>query len=412
MPSILCIGDIHYKKDNVPDSIALTKRILELITEHKPDICVFLGDCLDRFEDIKMGPQKRVIDVFSKCMRLITSYNPNGLLVVLVGNHERPNPEKYEIDDHPYTALYEWKNTILVEKPEILIYEGIPLLLMPYVPPGTFLQHLEIFDRNTLISCTEEYPYNPCPSRVLKLDNEPNKETSEKESKTEDFSLMKREEISLKTEGVSLMKSWREVTLGFSHQEFTGSVYNTRLSEVETWDKTYPMLFNGHIHAHQLAQKNLLNVGAPIQHKFEDEVDKYIALINIKSRDDYSYDLIPVKVTNKTKLVINVEDLSTFSPPEGQEEFLRSQLKITIVGPKGTKKNLENNSKIKAWKKAGIIIVYEEEKSTPEILKGFNNEKGKSFREYLYEDIKDDERLLKLYNRLFNKRSRRVVVNE
>jgi predicted phosphodiesterase len=366
---ILAIGDLHYKKDNAPDTLKLTERILEEISKQQPHMVVFLGDSLDRFEDIKMDPQRRVINLFRRTRRLLLEIHQEiePLMVILIGNHDRPSPQGYQNHDHPFTALEEWSHTLVVSKPLKLKYMGVSMALMPYIPPGGFIEALDT------ASFPDEFDVqlgNLIESGYLR-------EYSE---------------------------SWETVEIIFGHQELTGVDFNGRASNAENWPNDAPLLVNGHIHAHSYVKSNFLCLGAPIQHEYEDNPKRYFGLFDLPersvkegthTRELPEHTLIPVNVTNKTRIDIHIDDLDDFECPEGQ-------LKIVISGPRGTESSYSNDSRIKRWRAQGIIVRFVEVKTAPINIQ-LRNPTGKvlPYLERLKKAVQKDPKQLEFYREIF-----------
>lgn len=78
---VLFIGDVHFKVNNVKESDEMSRKIIELIKERKPDITIVLGDILDRHETIHSTPLCLANDFLLKISELVPLY-------VLIGNHD------------------------------------------------------------------------------------------------------------------------------------------------------------------------------------------------------------------------------------------------------------------------------------------------------------------------------------
>ena len=59
--SVLCIGDPHFKKTNIPDVDEFMKRIKATAEKEKPDIIVVLGDLLHYHDTYYAEPFNRAI---------------------------------------------------------------------------------------------------------------------------------------------------------------------------------------------------------------------------------------------------------------------------------------------------------------------------------------------------------------
>lgn len=124
---LLAIGDPHFKTDNVAETDAMISDIVDIARRVEPDYIVCLGDVLDRFANIHVSPLVRATD-FLKQLSLIAP------LIVLVGNHDRPNNNIYCGPQHPFNSLKQWANTYVVDERTKIGN----ILAVPYVPPGRF----------------------------------------------------------------------------------------------------------------------------------------------------------------------------------------------------------------------------------------------------------------------------------
>ena len=127
----LIIGDPHFKVNNAPDTDAMSKKILELAKARLPDVIICLGDVLDRHESIHLDAQDRAVE-FLHDLSLIAP------LIVLIGNHDRPNNSNYLTTRHPFRALKYWPQTTIVDVVKTIEIKGYKFILVPYVPNGRF----------------------------------------------------------------------------------------------------------------------------------------------------------------------------------------------------------------------------------------------------------------------------------
>ena len=100
---VLTIGDPHFKVSNVPESEAMTKNLIEIAKQMKPDLIVCLGDILDRHETIHVTPLTLSIQFLEELEQIAPLYT-------IIGNHDRPNNSDFMSDQHPFNALKQWKN--------------------------------------------------------------------------------------------------------------------------------------------------------------------------------------------------------------------------------------------------------------------------------------------------------------
>ena len=150
---VLCVGDPHFKVNNVPESDAMTEKLVALAKTIKPKIIVVLGDILHRHEKIHVSPLMRA----EKLIRLLSEISPTYLLI---GNHDRPNNSTYMTDEHPFNALKLWPNTYIVDD-KVLDHtiDNHRFLFLPYVFPGRFDETLgqTNLTKVTAIFCHQEF---------------------------------------------------------------------------------------------------------------------------------------------------------------------------------------------------------------------------------------------------------------
>lgn len=139
MNKILVIGDPHFKVSNVHDTLLMSKNIILIAHDKKPDIIVVLGDLLDRHEAINMTPLVNAIDFLHQLQDIAPLY-------VLIGNHDRKNNQDFLSKEHPFTAVKYWNNTIVVDQCHTTVVKNIKLTFVPYVPPGQFQKALDTID--------------------------------------------------------------------------------------------------------------------------------------------------------------------------------------------------------------------------------------------------------------------------
>jgi DNA repair exonuclease SbcCD nuclease subunit len=259
--NIFVIGDPHFKISNVEETNEMCEKILIQLEKIEPHAVVCLGDVLDRHETIHVGPLLRSIDFFQK----ISSKFP---LYILIGNHDRPSNQVYLTEEHPFTALKNWRNTWVVDKVMENIIDGKKFLFVPYVPPGRFMEAIE----------------------------------------------------------GSGIQSLKEYSCIFAHQEFYGAKMGVCESIVgDSWSLENPLVVSGHIHDFDELAPNLIYTGTPIQHGFGDREDKGVFLFRFKD-DKFEYDKIDLDLPKKKIIKISFSDVSLLNVDH------KSYYKIIISG--------------------------------------------------------------------------------
>ena len=136
----LVVGDTHYTKDNVNEINMMENELDRLITKHKPDQIVFLGDTLDKNHKIDMGSQQRAQNYLNK---LSQTHD----IILLVGNHDRYNNNDFLSPNHPFSGM-ECRSRVTVVADVIVKSfkdgaEDIRVCCVPYVPKGRFMEAIK-----------------------------------------------------------------------------------------------------------------------------------------------------------------------------------------------------------------------------------------------------------------------------
>lgn len=268
---LLAIGDPHFTIKNQHDTSALEKGISQLIDEQQPEIVVVMGDILDQHEKLHVDPFVRSIS-FVKTLRMhVTKYG--GHLIILIGNHDRPNNSDFLSGKHPLVGMSDSDNFTIVDTVKVVSIENINLVCVPYVPPGRFQEALD----------TIEIPEND----VLIL----------------------------------------------AHQEFIGAKMGAVVSMAgDEWGLDRPPVISGHVHDHQRLQENILYVGTPYQKTYSESANRTVSLFDLSGEithtvlDTETRIRVP-GVVKKHIIRINADMLTDFDLPEEDDYY-----KIYISG--------------------------------------------------------------------------------
>lgn len=152
--TVLAIGDPHFKVSNVKETDEMSRALVELAEEIKPDFIVNLGDTLHRHETIHISPLMRAEKMMQDLSKISKCF-------LIVGNHDRPNNSNYMTDEHPFNALKKWDNIVVVDKVCRFSHNSLNFVFVPYVPPGTFKMALDQYgislDEITCIFAHQEF---------------------------------------------------------------------------------------------------------------------------------------------------------------------------------------------------------------------------------------------------------------
>lgn len=239
------IGDVHISDRHLSmskEAMANTvKHIKSSISNgNNIDIIVVMGDTLDKHDNMKISHKDMAIKFFRELSEIKTT-------IVLIGNHDRPNNKDWMSNLHPFMGIEEEldkarnhmtkeierltklgvpkdklhivppKNLYFIAKPRVLrIQNKYPILFMPYVPPGRFIEAI---------------------TEYLKFSHKSNK-------------LME-------------IKSIKDFSLIFAHQEFKGVCYGPiESTKGDDWPNDYPLVISGHIHNKHFLKDNIFYTGS------------------------------------------------------------------------------------------------------------------------------------------------------
>jgi hypothetical protein len=136
MTKIICIGDPHFKTDNVKNVHHFTSRLYDFLSDiDNIDMIVVLGDLLHTHERLHTIPLNLAYDFIRKLSMFAPTY-------VLVGNHDMINNQQFLSTNHWMNSMKYWDNVIIVDT---VINVG-NYIFCPYVPNGRFKEALNTCD--------------------------------------------------------------------------------------------------------------------------------------------------------------------------------------------------------------------------------------------------------------------------
>lgn len=291
MLRVLLIGDLHFKysdKSNHKDTDELTIQLINIAKSiSNLDKIVVLGDTLDAHERIHISQMTRAIKLLEQLVEIAP-------LVILIGNHDRVNPEEFLTDQSPFYALKKWPNTIVADTVQYEEIKGKRLLYVPYVSPGRFVEAIE-----TKLQSSE----------------------------------------------------WKTCNVIFGHQDFKGATDNDgfELPNGDDWYSQWPRVYSGHIHKSHRLDNGVVYVGTPYQTRHGECANKHVMLIELMSGSrDILEHYIPTNVTKKITKKIDISQLDTLTLSEDEK---KSNFKLVIMCS-SSDKTVRKHKKIKETAKA------------------------------------------------------------
>lgn len=281
--TILFIGDVHIKFSNLKDLDKLEDKMMQM--EDISSIVV-AGDILDTHEKINSQLMNRAYQ-FIKNMRTVAP------VYVLVGNHDYINNQQFLTDNHWMNGMKEWDRVQVIDYPRLVVGAGQVFVLVPYVPPGRFVEALN-----------------------------------------------------------KLGPAWKTAACVFAHQEVRNCKMGCiRSIDGDTWDAEWPMLVSGHIHERQNVGDNVLYPGSVLNHAFgsdnqgiskltfrggvmsEERVDIGLQKKNIIYENVTKMANIPkekIAVHNKLCLSGEPKDIKAFKKTKEYTDLKKKGIKVTF----------------------------------------------------------------------------------
>lgn len=336
MVRVLCIGDLHFKKNELALADLVIQKLTKAIDENKPDLLVFLGDTLDTHEKIDMKAFNKSISFF----KMLALKYP---VVLIVGNHDRPDSTTYLTDMSAFYCLRDSKNIYVIDRVMDIEWalgpnlKPLRFVFVPYVPPNTFQKALDTLER--------------------------------------DFNDQE-----------------RPVTAVFCHQTFVGAAHGkTTVRSGDRWDEKNPLLISGHIHVHKVVQPNLIYAGTPYQLTFDDESKKGIINCIFTGKAEPEVRFIELDIHRMKSIMLRPEEVDNFVPPND------CQVKVEIVGTRAEIEDLTHRGIINRMRSKGVSVSL-----MPSQALNSRNPEGKSFRELVLASIQNDPEAREIYDEIFN----------
>ncbi len=209
----LCIGDPHFKLDNIDDTRQFISNLDKYLSAHEEiNYIVVMGDVLHTHEKLHTTALNIAVDFF----KMLVSHKRN--IYCLVGNHDATSNTIFLTTNHWMNILKGWNYLTIVDYPIKVEIEETFVVMCPYVPEGRFMEALD---------------------------------------KIEDW---KEAEIVFGHQTVNGAKMGMIVA-----------------KDIDDWKKEYPLLISGHIHDKQVIGENVYYTGSSLQHSFGEGGDKSLA---------------------------------------------------------------------------------------------------------------------------------------
>ena len=134
--SCLCIGDPHFRIDNIEDAKLFSKKCVDLVKEQKPTFVVCLGDLLHHHDKAYVQPYNVAVDFMYELSSLAPTF-------LIIGNHDYMNASQFKTNNHFFNPLKKWKNMHIVD--DVINYEvgNYNFFMCPYTPNGRFKEALD-----------------------------------------------------------------------------------------------------------------------------------------------------------------------------------------------------------------------------------------------------------------------------
>lgn len=303
----ILVGDPHFSFENQEETTILEESIISRLENEKPDFIVLLGDIMDKHEKTHVIPFNKACSFIER----LASFLPT---IVLIGNHDLRNNKDNQSGVHFFNTLKGKKDIYIIDRIQEIYIMDHYFLCCPYVPLDTFIINLDAFLNN----------------------DEPDGRDDIKDG--------------IKKATNRIRGRISKYTCLFAHQEINGCNYNGNISSCsDKWPKDFPMIFSGHIHDYHKVANNLIYVGTPFQHKFDESPDK--AIMHVTVRESFDIERIPLPIFPLSTVRIHVKDFDK-TIIKGHKKT-----KIILEGQKEDVKRIMISKKAKKLKSEGSKIV-------------------------------------------------------
>lgn len=251
----------------------------------------------------------------------------------IVGNHDYINDKQFLSQNHWMNAMKRWDNVTVVDCAMSVVTEYGVLLFSPYVPPGRLEEALNTID------------------------------------------------------------DWKDASMVFCHQEFKGCSMNAITSEEgDEWPIENPFVISGHIHDRQRLQDNIYYPGSSLHHAFSENANKTVTIARLGGEKIF-IENISLGMAKKKTIHMDVDDMYEYTHnPDSKQE-----IKIKVSGNYEDYKLFVKSKKYTQLINKNIKVVYDQKKKPTKNLELSTEETPEDFYTILYDKVKDNEPLKKLY---------------
>lgn len=218
MNSFLCIGDPHFKVENMTEVDEFISKLLPVIKIKSPKYIVVLGDLLHTHERLHTIALNKAYEFIKSLKQLCEK------VFVLVGNHDYIQNQQFLTENHWMNGMKEWADVYIIDKVLFLENENEKFLFCPYVPPGKFEEALQTisFDYRKANAIFAHQEFFGCKmGAIVSVDG-------------------------------------------------------------DKWDESFPLVISGHIHSKQKPQHNIYYTGSAMQHAFGESEENIIAIFSFE----------------------------------------------------------------------------------------------------------------------------------
>ncbi len=286
MNYFLCIGDPHFKLDNIEDTRQFISNLDKYLSAHDEiNYIVVMGDVLHTHEKLHTTALNVAVDFF----KMLVSHKRN--IYCLVGNHDATSNTIFLTTNHWMNILKGWKYLSIIDYPTKVKIEDIFVVMCPYVPEGRFIEALD---------------------------------------KIEDW---KEAKIVFGHQTVNGAKMGMIVA-----------------KDIDDWKQEYPLLISGHIHDKQIIGENVYYTGSSLQHSFGEGGDKSLAKFLFPGLNEKikisEIEEVYLEIKKKKIIYADVSELEEIQE-KLKEKSSDTEYKIVLSGNESDFKALKNSSLFK-----------------------------------------------------------------